>query len=360
MQRDSRALIAAVLLFVAAVVAVRSWPMPRPTAAQAGNFGYTPNPEGSRQFLRELRQPYFSDAGAEILDNAQGRDTFLWRYADRAHRQVYGKPYGPWKQGIGDCVSFGFALSAYVGQAVDFCEGELPEPPLLVATEPLYGGSRCESRGIEFAGWQDGSYGAAAARWVAGLKNGTGGIIYRKKYGTNDLTEYDPQRAKDWGAYGCGGRGNTELDHVANEHTVRAVALVTNWQEAAASIEAGAPVAVCCGVGFSSRRNKDGFSERIYPGWAHCQAMIAVRYAHNEGGRDGILVMNSWGVWNGPPENKWPKDQPDGSYWVSRETVNEMLKGGDSFSLAGVNGFRWRELNHGDFLAVPPDTDGSK
>lgn len=356
MQRDERAIVAAVLLVTAAVFALYWLPVGPQPAGQ--NFGYAPDPAATRAFLRELKQPTFAQAGAEIMRAAQGRDTFLWRFADKAHRAVYGKPFGPWRQGIGDCVAFGWAMGSYVGQSVDWSTGALPEPPLLVDTSGIYGGSRCESRGIEFAGWSDGSYGAAAARWVAGLKNATGGILYRKKYGAIDLTEYDPQRSKEWGAYGCGGKGNTTLDKIANEHTARGVALITNFDEAAAAIEAGMPVVVCCGLSWSTKRDEDGFAPRTPQGWAHCQCIIGVRYAKNAGAdvkrpRDGLAVINSWGsAWQSGGKN--PADQPDGCYWITREEANAALKGGDSFCIAGVNGFRWRDINHTDWQGQPP------
>lgn len=315
-------------------------------------FGYTPNPAATREFLRELDSPMFSDAGQEVIEKAQQKDTFLYRYADKAHRAVYGTAFGPWRQGIGDCVSFGWGMGSYVGQSVDWAQGKLAEPPRLICTEAIYGGSRCESRGVTFAGWSDGSYGAAAARWVAGLKNGTGGILYRQKYGDLDLNEYSPSRAKEWGAYGCGGRDNKELDKIANQHTARNVALVRTFDEAAAAIESGFCVPVCSGVGFAKTRDADGFAAR-QGAWAHCQCFIAVRYAKNEGKRDGLLCINSWGPsWISGP--KWPADMPDGSYWVSRETVNAMLAGEDSFAIGGVDGFRWRNLDHGGWMEHPP------
>lgn len=357
MQRDERALVAAVLLIAAAAVALYWVPVgPAPATEQ---FGYVPDPKATAEFLRELPQPLFADAGAEIMREAKGRDTFLWRLADKAHQQVYAQPFGPWKQGIGDCVAFGWGMGSYVGTAVDWSTGAIPEPPLLVDTSGIYGGSRCESRGIEFAGWSDGSYGAAAARWVAGLKNGTGGILYRKKYGAIDLTEYDPQRSKEWGAYGCGGRGNTTLDKIANQHTARGVALIRNFDEAAAAIEAGMPVVVCCGLSWSTTRDADGFAARTPQGWAHCQCIIGVRYAKNgaaagmKNPRDGLAVINSWGArWQGGGKN--PADQPDGCYWITREDADAALKGGDSFCIAGVNGWRWRDINHTDWQAQPP------
>jgi len=320
-----------------------------------GQFGYVPDPAGTRQFLAELDQPLFSDAAKEVIQNAKGKDTFLYRYADRAHRQVYGTPFGPWKQGIGDCVSFGWAMGSYVGQCVDWAEGELPEPPKLVATEAIYSGSRTSGRlpPVAVAGYSDGSYGGAAARWVAGKCKdpSVGGILFRQQYVGVDLTTYSPTRAKEWGNVLCGGGQNgMTLARLANKTTATHVALVRNFDEAAASLESGFCVPVCSGVGFSSQRDADGFAARS-GSWAHCMCFIGVRYAKNEGKRDGLLCMNSWGNFNSG--GRWPADQPDGSFWVSRETVDAMLAGQDSFSISGVN-FRYRDLDHGKWLQPAP------
>ena len=322
-----------------------------------GQFGYTPDPAGTKAFLAELDQPLFSDAARDVIANAKGQDTFLYRFADRAHRQVYGKPFGPWKQGIGDCVSFGWSMGSYVGQCVDWAEGELPEPPKLVATESIYSGSRTAGRlpPVSQAGYSDGSYGGAAARWVAGKCKdpSVGGILFRQPYPGADLTTYSPARAKEWGNVLCGGgQAGMSLAKLANKNTATNVALVRNFDEAAASLESGFCVPVCSGVGFSSQRDADGFAARS-GSWAHCMCFIAVRYAKNEGKRDGLLCMNSWGTFNSGP--KWPADQPDGSFWVSRETVDAMLSGQDSFSISGVN-FRYRNLDHGNWLQpFPPE-----
>lgn len=70
-------------------------------------------------------------------------------------------------------------------------------------------------------------------------------------------------------------------------------------------------------------------------------------------GRPGLLCLNSWGPdWvNGP---KWPADQPNGSFWVDSKTVDAMLANEDSFAISGFVGFPFRELNHGDWVRVPP------
>jgi hypothetical protein len=310
----------------------------------AHNFGYTPDPAATKEFLASLDAPYFSDAGSKIIAGAKNRkvDTLLYRKASAAHRQVYGSDLKPWKQGIGDCVSFAWALGSYVGQSCSYAAGDLPEPPLIVATEPIYGGARCEAKNQTFAGWSDGATGSNAAKWCVGLKNGTGGILYRKKYGEIDLTTYDKSRAKNYGAYGAGGRDNTDLDKLANQHTAVGVSLIRTYEEACASIQNGMPVVICSGVGFSSTRSSDGFASRSGR-WSHALCAVGVRYAETSG-RDGILIQNSWGKWNSGP--KWPKDQPDGSFWVEPKTLAAMLAAGDSWSIASVKGWEWKPLEH--------------
>ena len=338
---ENRLTAAAWLVLAAGLLAILTWRQPPAVV----DYGFRPDPQATAKFLAELDKPFFAEAGREIITEAKRRDTFLYRYADDCHQLVYQKPYGPWRQGIGDCVSFGWALGVYIASCVDYIEGEIPEPPLVVATEPIYGGARCEQRGVQFAGWSDGATGSGAARWVRGLDSGIGGVLFRQDYGRGvNLTVYDPDRAKQYGAYGCGGKDNDWLDKVANEHTAREVALIKTYDEACAAIEAGMPVVICCNIGWSSQRDEDGFARRSGR-WLHCQAAISVRYKENEGGRDGILIMNSWGAgWN--RGGRWPSDQPDGSYWCDPQTFQAVLSQGESFAVSGVNGFKWRNLDH--------------
>lgn len=308
-------------------------------------FGYTPDPEGTKEFLSELDKPLFAQAGEEVIKQAQGKDTFLYRAAYKAHLAVYGKPWAVGRQGIGDCVSWGFAHAVWMAQSVDWETGRLPNPPPFPATESLYGGSRVEARGKRTAGYMDGSYGGAAAKWIRDW-----GIVYRERYPDHDLTEYSASRAKDWGNFGNGGENdNGRLDGIAKQHPARSVALVRSFQEAAAAIESGFPVAVCSGYSFSSTRDDQGFSPRTPQGWAHCMALISVRYD-----RPGCLCLNSWGPsWVSGP--KYPSDMPDGAFWIDARHIDGMLSGGDSFAVGGVEGFKWRDLHHGEWLSPAPE-----
>lgn len=311
-------------------------------------FGYNPDPKGVAAFLKELDQPFFKDAGAEVIREARGVDTFLYRAGYKAHAARYGQPWVVGKQGIGDCVSWGWAHGCWLALCIDWELGKLEEPPAMVATESIYGGSRVESRGRSTGGYSDGSYGGAAAKWVRDW-----GVTFRLAYvqgdGGHDLTSYSAKVAKSWGNFGNGGEGDDgTFDAVAKRHPCRHVALVKNFDEAAAAIESGYPVPVCSGQGFASRRDDDGFA-KPQGSWAHCMVFIGVRY----GDRPGLLCLNSWGPsWIAGP--KWPDDQPDGSFWVDKDTVNRMLAGNDSFAVGGVEGFKWRDINNGEWLSPPP------
>ena len=330
------------------------------------NFGYQPNPAGLKEFLGELKEPTFAQAGADAVKKAKGKDVYLYRYADQAHRKVYGTPFEAWNQGnAGTCVSFGWAVSAFVGQATDHATGELPNAPLEVDTSGIYGGSRTAGRmpPVSVAGYSDGSYGAAAARWVSGKCKtpGIGGILYKQKYGSTDLTNYSIPRSREWGNSGV----PLDLAKEANKHTARAVAQVSTWEELSAALESGYCVPICSNVGFAATnvRDEDGFLPRGGT-WNHCLAIISVRHAANsaENGmkrpRDGALIINSWGPrsCSGP---KLPADQPDGSFWAERKDIEAILAQGDSFAIGGVNGFAYRDLDHGGWLQPGNNNEGN-
>ena len=366
MPRDNRYLIrllaVAFLLGIALVAAVDGCTgHPETIAGNGGNYGYTPDPDGVRRFLAELDQPLFREAGAETIAKAKGVDTFLYRAAQKAHQARYGLPWVVERQGIGDCVSWGWAHGIYVAQAVDWETGRLGEPPLFPSTEAVYGGSRVEARNRSgdgespVGGWSDGSYGAAAARFVRDW-----GVVYRENVGGHDLRTYSADRAKQWGAYGCGGRGDGgKLDAIAKKHPATHVALVTTWEEAAAAIEAGFPVPVASMQGFASERDANGYAAPRGQ-WAHEMCFVAVRYAKNSTPAnptpsDALLCLNSWGPnWITGP--KWPADMPDGSFWVTRSVVERMLAAEDSFAVGSVAGFGWRDLNNGEWFEPAPES----
>lgn len=316
-------------------------PVPPPDdPAAPGPMGYVPQPEKTAEFLRTLDEPYFRDAAKHLIrnrgpppeDGAGAQEPVL------LYRALYeARP--DWlvgRQGIGDCVSWGWAHGADILLAVDLKLGRTAEWHA-AATEAIYGGSRVEARGRTSGGWSDGSYGGAAAKWVSQW-----GIVFRQPYPVlgHDLTTYSSKLAKQWGNFGCGGQGDGgRLDAEAKRHAIRTVAVVATFDEAAAAIRNGYPIPVCSGQGFSSQRDAQGFA-RASGSWSHCMCFIGVRHD-----RPGLLCLNSWGpTWISGP--KWPSDQPDGSFWVEASTATRMLRGRDSFAMSNYTGFPARKLRH--------------
>ncbi len=311
-------------------------------------FGYQPNPEGVRLFLGELAQPTFAEAGADAMQNATGRDTFLYRAVNVAHQRKYGTPWQSWDQGsAGTCVSFAFALGEYTAEAVDHVAGKVKEPPAACATEPVYGGSRTAARipPMERNNGGDGSYGGAAARWLTGKCTDTtlGGVLYRQQYGSFDLTKYSITLSRDWGRNGV----PLELAREANKRKAKCVQVQT-WQELCAAIERGTPVAICSQVGYGPTprvRDSDGALSRG-SSWSHAMLVWGVRHKHNGSPDDMGLIQNSWNTnWVSGP--RWPDDQPDGSFWARRRDVEAALQQGDSWAIG--TSYEWRDLQNADW-----------
>ena len=311
-------------------------------------FGYQPNPEGVREFLAELKEPTFAQAGADAMRQAAGRDTFLYRATAIAHQKRYGTPRPVWNQGNhGSCVSFAFGLGVTTAESVDYVAGKLKEPPLNCATEPLYAGSRTLARlpPQERNLGGDGSYGGAAARWITGRCKdpSVGGILYRTQYGPFDLREYSIPRSQDWGRNGV----PAELAKLAAKVRAKCVQ-VNTWQELCAAIERGSPVAICSQVGYGPIprvRDEHGALTRGTP-WSHAMVATSVRHRENGSPFDAALIENSWTPsWVSGP--RWPPDQPDGSFWARRQDVEAALAQGDSWAIG--TSYEWRDLANADW-----------
>jgi len=311
-------------------------------------FGYSPNPEGVRQLLREMEQPTFREAGADAMRQAAGRDTFLYRAVEIAHQRRYGKAWRPWNQGAhGSCVSFAFALGCTTAEAVDYVAGKIKEPPLDTATEPIYGGSRTAARlppqDRNLGG--DGSYGGAAARWITGQckDKSVGGVLYRTQYGPFDLRSYSIPRSQQWGRDGV----PLELAREAAKRRMKCVQ-VQSWDEFAAAIERGSPVAICSQVGYGPVprvRDSQGALSRGTP-WSHAMVAWAVRHQANGSPDDMGLIANSWSdSWVSGP--RWPPDQPDGTFWARRRDIEAAIQQGDSWAIG--TSYEWRDLHNADW-----------
>lgn len=105
-------------------------------------MGYSPNPQGTEDYLATLAHPTLATAGPD-LELDETRDVFL------GHALLSVDP--TWKRGaqqIGSCVGWGWALSATVLSACDIvCRGERESYGGRVLEASVYGFARVEVQG---------------------------------------------------------------------------------------------------------------------------------------------------------------------------------------------------------------------
>jgi hypothetical protein len=275
--------------------------------------------------LATLPQPLFADAAPHLLAADDDRDVFLW---DAAKRVTGGHLSAHDQDGVGCCVGEGFSSAVEYLQCVEIALGGEAEEFRPISSESIYALSRVEVGGGRVSG--DGSVGAWAAEAVRRY-----GVLPRAVLGAHDLTQFDPRRARQWGARGL----PDELEPAARRHPVRTVSLVRSFGEARAAIANGYPVAVCSGQGFTLTRDRDGFCAPRGR-WMHCMTFIAA----GGGRRPGLCCLQSWGpdVPGGPVG---VGDHPRCAFWVDAEVADRMLGMGDSWALSAFAGFPARRLD---------------
>jgi hypothetical protein len=290
----------------------------------ANRFGWKPDRASLVDFIRRHRDPYISQQSKEIKGTGEGEVVLLWKALER----VMGRKFVPHDQGAPDCVSHGFATGVEMLAAVQIAIKRFPQRWAgEIATEPIYGGSRIEIGG--YMGRGGGSTGHWAAEWLTRY-----GILLRQRYpGGYDFTTYDAKKAIKYGYEGC----PDPLEPLTKLHPVKTVAICKSYSELRDCIKNGWPVVVCSNVGFGEgrcKRDSEGFLTRRRRPWMHCMMFGAYDDKYR---RPGALCFNSWGYdWvYGPTRH----DQPGGTFWVDAETVDAMLRQGDSFALSAYVGF---------------------
>lgn len=300
-------------------------------------MGWLNRPAAVANVVAGLRFSRFADAAPDLKDTGKLVDVFYWEYETPA---IIGptladllKAWYLIAQGIGDCVSMGWGTGCQDSLTLQILMGWLQAVDALVATEPIYGGSRCEVGGW-WNDYNDGSIGAYAAKWVSEK----GGVILRKNYGTIDLTEYSPERAKQYGAKGC----PDALEPDARLHPVTAVTPCRTYEEVRDAICNLHPVAVASNIGYTMKRSPGGWCQRS-GSWNHQMAYRGHGIA--KGNKPFIAQKNSWGDYLGSDNNVVTLESgrevtlPPGHFLITPEDCTAQAKQGDTFALAGTKGW---------------------
>lgn len=311
------------------------------------NQGWIDNQEFVNVTLATMPAPYFDQAKGDLVCDEK-TEVLLYEHV----RAVTGQdaPKGPQK--IGDCVSWASACFANYMQCVVMAL-HLQKAGLLSATqqekndfflqdgdgtgrrqifepaasEAIYALGRVEV-GHQKGSMQDGSTGSWNAQAIAKY-----GYLSRPDLGRLGFSpDYDPNRAKSWGAKGL----PDELEPIAHNHLVKMVSQVSNFKDAAALIQNGRPVIVCSNRGFTMQRDSQGFC-KPQGVWQHGMCFISVRWD-----RPGLLCNQNWGP--NCPTGPVYKAQPDNTFWVDASVVDYMLSQKDSYSGTELDGYFTKDV----------------
>jgi hypothetical protein len=308
--------------------------------------GLVINPAEVERVVASLPNPQFVSCASHLAGTGEGKDIWFWA----AEEAILGKVLASYHQKIGDCVSHGWARGCQDLMLIEIANGDMEEVPKaildrlvsedgehgIVATEPIYGGSRCE-----VGGWwgrnDDGSIGAWGAKWVSQW-----GVILRDRHeiGSDvyDLTHYDSSRAKSWGARGC----PDPLEGVAKMHPVQTVTQCSTYEEVRDMLANGYPVPVASMQGFAMKRSVGGWC-RPSGTWAHQMTFRGSLVV--KGNRPAVVCQNSWGDYLGSENNRVQLESgkeltlPSGAFLVEPEIVTRMARGGDTFAASSFKGF---------------------
>lgn len=290
--------------------------------------GYIPHSKqdyGTRKDVERIMQdvPLLTAAGAPIVGTGAGKIALMHKVIEQVRGSFTNKV-----QGIGDCVGLGSVGAIEVSYAGDIAFRKQNEKWVDVSSEWPYGAGRVLV-GKGRLGNSDGAVGA----WVAKAMFEHGNL-FREKYGQHDLTKYSAQRARSWGYRSL----PLDLERTAdNYQTPTMPILCRTYADMRDAIANGYGVAVCSNYGFRDTRDAQGFSRKS-GSWSHCMHFHGV----DDTTRPGALCQNSWPAsWiSGPTRH----DQPPGSFWVDADTIDGMLRQGDSYIFPGLNGIQRTEI----------------
>ena len=271
------------------------------------------------ELLATSEYAYFRDGAKKIKNSGKGKLSLPYKSVLKFDKKAYIE-----RQTTGDCVSHGTRSACDISRAVEIdIKGEKESWIARGATEAIYG-----ARG-------HGGQGMSCAR-AADFVSKTGGILIRKNYpGVADFSKYNGNLGAGWGSRGLPDKVIDEADN----HQIRTVSLIRTVEEARDALANGYGLAVCSSYGFSNKRDKHGIA-RVSGSWAHCMAWTA---CDDTGSEPLFLVQNSWGKWNDGGHPEWGPI-PDGSFLITSDVAEGMLKQNGSYAFSDFNGFPPQKL----------------
>lgn len=148
-----------------------------------------------------------------------------------------------------------------------------------------------------------------------------------------DFRVYSAGTANEFGA-----RGPPEhLKPIAALYKSPGYYKVRSWEDLRGAIANGHPVVFGSNISFGPRygqvKDRNGvLRQRWWGRWNHSMLFIGI----DDRSEKGALIMNSWGSnWVSGPKRF--KDEPDGCFWVTKQSAENIIKQGDTYALRPIS-----------------------
>lgn len=328
----------------------------------AGRAGAFRDPEVSEQLDDDIRARGGEVNGADLAHRygfaggGRGKCNILYVAVVMAYGlRALTKP----GQKTGDCVSMaGRDVSLFLiclewlSKIADEQTGKLEDPPK-VSDKAAANGVFCNEGIYKNRGHNgQGMACSQGVRWITT----EGGILIRKPYEQADLEAYNVQFESR------GGSGSPQwLKDESHLHPVRDVTRVQGHENAADFIDRGKPIWVCSDLGFSDRRDENGYAKR-QGSWGHSWHVVGCDWRDvvlKKYGFPLALVGHRWAVWNSGGREIMDSEELAQALAAALETTVEALKAlgvvGDSGKLLIPEGYWWidgRLLDRCEMYAV--------
>ena len=314
----------------------------------AGLVGCESTPESQAEFTSWVESQGFNPSGDEnvhtygLFGSGAGKLTAHWTLVEK----IFPGCWPGSRQAIGDCVSHSQRNACLYTIACEIAGGRPDEVTGHVeqAPEQPDEGRRDGAFASENYYWfrrraaRDGWFCEAAAR-VAVEETGA---FPRKNYPELgvDLTKYSGSMATRWGAT----LPPENIREQGKKNLFRTAAKCESFETVRDMLANGYGITSCGGEGFSSTRDENGVSRR-QASWAHAMAYIGCDdrpEAHQKYGGPLVLVMNSWGKWNGGPRRVMGTtlDIPEGSFWARWSDISRR----SAIAMSGFAGWPAQKL----------------
>lgn len=289
----------------------------------AGLVGCESTPESVAEFRAYVESQGYSASGDEVAmtygwaGSGEGKLVSHWTIVER----LFPGCWPASAQTRGDCVSHSqrnaclYTICCEIAAGLpDEVTGEIeafPDTPQagrqdgVIASESYYW-----YRGHGGDGWQ-----CERAARVACEKTGAWPRQNYPDLGI-DLTAYSGRTAGRWGM----AQPPENITSQGQRNLFRTAAIVESFATVRDMLANGYGITSCGGEGFSSTRDENGVSRR-QGSWAHAMAYIGADDREDVKAKYGgplVLVLNSWGKWNGGPRRVLGTtlDIPEGSFWA--------------------------------------------